>query len=90
MDLSLLEMAVLKEAPFPSLTSSQDEIAKRALGRLGIDWKDRGAMTALRQLEARKFLERISIGGFRRTHEGNQALARNIRNLQNLAVNFSI
>jgi hypothetical protein len=91
MDLTLNELVVLKETPFPGdllsgrNSDNRSNIVQRAHKRLDeSDLEPRALLAALDQLAARGYVERVSIGFFRRTYEGQVALTRNSRSLQSL------
>jgi hypothetical protein len=96
MNLTINELAVLKETPFPGDilcargADSRSNIAQRAYKRLGIpNHEVRALLASMDQLQARGYVERVSLGFFRRTFEGHQALLQNARNLQDIAARLA-
>ena len=91
MNLTLLELIVLKETPCPfdALTHGAPEcrtiIAQRAMDRVGDpSLSSAVAGSVLDILVAKSLIRRVNGGLFRRTHEGNASLRQNLRQLHNI------
>lgn len=87
MDLTLLELVLLAETPFGTTGQNhkRSNVSQRARYRFqNPTYEDRDALRSLDALEARGFIERVSVAYLRRTIEGQRSLETNLRSLRSL------